>query len=205
MKKIFVIGFNKTGTSSIHHLFLSRGIRSVHTVENVLNIIDQYEAFTDGDHFHFDQYYEKYPESVFILNTRPLKNWLISRYKHAKFHQFQPCWCWPVSIQKTNQWIEYRDLHYSRIFSFFQDKPSQLFIVNIERDGWENALLTFLNMSTTNVVKTCINVRHEQNIHPPFIMQIKKNVDQCLRKKQYSGNEVITKDSSALTLYANYL
>lgn len=84
--------------------FLSR-IHSVHTNENILNhIINQYGAFTDGDHFHFDQYYEKYPESVFILNTRPLRNWLISRYKHAKFHPFQPCcWCWPVSIQKTNQ------------------------------------------------------------------------------------------------------
>ena len=96
MKKIFVIGFNKTGTTSFDDLFKNLGINSIHDTIPVMEIIDKYDAFTDGEHPNFSEYFEKYPDSLFILNTRPMKNWLISRYKHAEHHEFNDCWCWPV-------------------------------------------------------------------------------------------------------------
>ena len=66
MKKIFVIGFNKTGTSSFDALFRNLGINSTHECCNipVLNIIDEYDAFTDGEHLNFQEYFKKYPDSL---------------------------------------------------------------------------------------------------------------------------------------------
>ena len=96
-KKIFVIGFNKTATSSFHALFNLLGINSVHTDVPIMEIIDDYDAFTDGYHLKFTDYFNKYPDSLFILNTRPIKNWLVSRYKHSVTENWSDCWCWPVS------------------------------------------------------------------------------------------------------------
>ena len=123
MKKIFVIGFNKTGTTSFNALFKSLDINSTHycSVVPVMKMIDQYDAFTDGDHSNFKEYYEKYPDSLFILNTRPIKNWLVSRYKHGKYHNFEDCWCWPVSNEKTDNWIAQRETHHKNIVEFLID------------------------------------------------------------------------------------
>lgn len=49
--KIFVIGFNKTGSTSINALFEELGINSTHTTRPVMNIIDNYDAFCDGESF----------------------------------------------------------------------------------------------------------------------------------------------------------
>ena len=65
-QKIFVIGFNKTGTTSLHQLFTNIGLRSVHGVGNyVMSEINNYDCFTDGDHFDFEEYYREYPNSLF--------------------------------------------------------------------------------------------------------------------------------------------
>ena len=75
--KIFVIGFNKTGTSSLHHLFMNLGLNSSHnfTVPVLQEIHDyDYDAFTDRNPSDFKLFYEKYPNSLFVLNTRPMKN-----------------------------------------------------------------------------------------------------------------------------------
>ena len=53
--KIFVIGFNKTGTTSINKLLQLSNIKSIHTLIPVMKIIDKYDAFTDGDHFNFEK------------------------------------------------------------------------------------------------------------------------------------------------------
>jgi len=201
--KIFVIGFNKTGTTSIHHLFTKAGINSKHGTEDVLIHIDKYDAFMDGDHYHFHKYYDQYPDSLFILNTRPIKKWLISRYKHALYHKFKDCWCWPVSIERTNEWIKAREQHYRCIWDFFQAKQKQLFIVNIEKQGWESALLDFIGIQNLHV-RVHENIRDEKKIDEKIMTRIKNNVDQCLTQHKYSGDEVFLHDLS-LNMYQTYL
>ena len=77
-KKIFVIGFNKTGTCSVCELLRSLKIKASHNARiKVLDLLSEYEAFTDGTHVRvFKQYYDKCPNSLFILNTRPISKWL---------------------------------------------------------------------------------------------------------------------------------
>ena len=103
--KIFQIGFNKCGTTSIHQFLLNNGINSIHweggkiadeiiknqSTKNPLGIYSNFEAFTDFEN-PYKNYYphlrhyklldEKYPNSIFILNTRNVDDWIRSRMNH---------------------------------------------------------------------------------------------------------------------------
>jgi hypothetical protein len=198
--KIFVIGFNKTGTTSLHHLFENCGINSIHSTMNVMDIIDKYDAFADGIHYNFEEYYNKYPNSLFILNTRPIYKWLISRYKHAEETDFNPCWCWPISDEKTNQWISEREHHFKKILDFFVNKSKQLLIVNIEKPGWENIVLSFIEKKNKDPIAK-VNVRPDNKIK--YIDDINTNVSKILKERGYNGDEILIKDLD-MTLY-NYM
>ena len=191
--KIFVIGFNKTGTTSLHELFKKSNINSTHTNIPVMNIIHKFDAFTDGHHYdsRFKEYYKSCPSSIFILNTRPIGKWLISRYKHAKNKNFQDCWCWPISKNKTNQWIKDREIHYKNILDFFIDKPKQLLIVNIEKNGWEGEVLNFINKPI--IFETFHKNQNEFEENEILLDEITKNVNECLTEKGYTGDELLIK------------
>ena len=82
--KIFVIGFNKTATTSIHKLFIKNNLLSQHNGDKW--DLDSYQCFSDnGDLRNFKELNETYENSIFILNTRKLKNWIISRFKYGKY------------------------------------------------------------------------------------------------------------------------
>jgi hypothetical protein len=105
---IFVIGFNKTGTTSIHKLFENNGIPSIHwdqgklakmSLINILNgdlvfsgYDDKFNVFSDmffrTEKFIFEgnslfrQMDNDYPGSFFIYNKRNINDWINSRIKH---------------------------------------------------------------------------------------------------------------------------
>jgi hypothetical protein len=143
--KIFVIGFNKTASFSLHKLFQSNSLRSVHDDKWLLN---NYDCFTDNEvngMFNFETYYNKFPDSIFILNTRSLDSWLLSRLKHGFIHK--QAWAWPPAVNTIKYWINKRDKHYTAVLDFFKDKPNNLIIVNIEKPFWLNFLGEQLNLS----------------------------------------------------------
>lgn len=89
--RVFCIGFNKTGTTSLHRLFESQGLKSAHNThwphtshviggERFFNYAD---CYSDGERASFTQLIEWFPDSVFILNTRNERDWLHSRIKHV--------------------------------------------------------------------------------------------------------------------------
>ncbi|MCF2947751.1 hypothetical protein L0668_06515 [Paraglaciecola aquimarina] len=109
-KLIVVIGFNKTGTTSIHRLFQSSGFKSVHWDEGKLTkkmfenamqakpilqgYDDKFDVFSDLV-FRTDSYWcegnalyrqieQQYPNALFIYNYREMDAWLESRCKHAE-------------------------------------------------------------------------------------------------------------------------
>jgi len=105
---VFVIGFNKTGTSSIHALFLRSNWPSLHWGNNILarvmleNVISgkkvfegydsRFLVFSDlvyrNENFLFEgnsllfQMQRDYPYAKFIYNTRPIEDWIKSRTNH---------------------------------------------------------------------------------------------------------------------------
>lgn len=91
--KIFVIGYNKTATCSIDALLSENGLNSYHSggLHEGDWDINKYDAFSDQhpdgtDFFRFRKCHQNYPNSLFILNTRKLKDWILSRCGHAIFH-----------------------------------------------------------------------------------------------------------------------
>ena len=107
-RRIFVVGFHKCGTTSLHHFFRACGLRSIHFRETeksapyALAIRDnmaagrraiagfeQYDAFTNMDYFCGHEHIEigrdfrrlmaDEPEALFILNVRDVDKWVKSR------------------------------------------------------------------------------------------------------------------------------
>lgn len=110
MTKIFVIGFNKCATTSLHHLFQRSGIASLHfrapgvgnaglrmkrNLRHGRPLLTGMEGFTAYSDFNFAnhrgqvegarlfrQLHAEHPEAHFILNTRDEEAWLASRFAH---------------------------------------------------------------------------------------------------------------------------
>jgi len=109
-KKIFIIGFNKSGTKTLHNFFNQNGFHSIHwdygklatkmlqnCIENkkIFNGYDnKYQVFSDmiflNENIHFEGnfFFKKmdrdYPGSYFIYNHRPIDNWIDSRLNHGQ-------------------------------------------------------------------------------------------------------------------------
>lgn len=111
--KIFCIGMNKTGTSSLHAAFLKLGIKSIHhgfsdyktlrehlesasyiekTIlknekedRKLLDSIDEYEAYSDIGPLinRFEILDSQYPNSKFIYTNRNTLKWIDSRKRHV--------------------------------------------------------------------------------------------------------------------------
>lgn len=170
--KIFCIGLNKTGTSSLHAAFLKLGIPSVHyecAEGNIKDIIEanhtggrqllegleRYVAFSDwtkpATARLFRELDEQYPGSRFILNTRDIESWLDSREKHvrrlpdlARLRQENPDSSW-YRIDRA-AWRRDYEAHHAAVEEHFADRPDDLLVMDVAAgDGWEK-LCPFLGL-----------------------------------------------------------
>ena len=162
MSKIFVIGFNKTGTRTIHNYFQMNGIPSLHweyrrlakrilanDLEDkpLLEGYDNYTVYSDmEDHINLNYahvtYFKlldiQYPNSKFILNIRDVENWIKSRNNHmdGKYAEYL---CYRLEINRdvlNDLWREEFCEHYNNVVEYFMD-TNKLLIFDIERDTVE--------------------------------------------------------------------
>ncbi|KPA10689.1 hypothetical protein MHK_009104 [Candidatus Magnetomorum sp. HK-1] len=111
-KRIYQIGFNKAGTKSLCYYLEKNGIPTIHYDKGKLSstiirnakagrpLFYEYEAFqgfTDMEHMtdngqqryaseeFFEQMYNEDPDGLFILNVRPIVDWINSRAKHGRY------------------------------------------------------------------------------------------------------------------------
>ena len=90
-RKIFCIGPNKTGTSSLHQLFTSGGLNSCHSTRwasyTHLSFGKAFflghQAFCDGVTPNFVRLDEWFPNALFIFNDRPEESWIAARIRHC--------------------------------------------------------------------------------------------------------------------------
>ena len=110
LPRIYQIGFNKCGTLSLHRFFEANGLTSIHwdkgklskaiyhNSANHLPLFSGYEGiqcFTDMEHRDstgrshyayadfFRKMHDQDPEGLFVLNFRPVDQWIRSRKRHA--------------------------------------------------------------------------------------------------------------------------
>ncbi|MBE9043087.1 hypothetical protein IQ255_01465 [Pleurocapsales cyanobacterium LEGE 10410] len=145
--KVFAIGFNKSGTSSLQALFKSFDRPSYHGIEwadcEDLKLLQKYDCFSDGididgvtaDIAKLDQLF---PGSKFIMQVRDAESWIysrlahIERYKRSETYKVTPAW--DTTEQAIKHWIRMRNAHHLFVLSYFSERPSDLLIVNFIQD-----------------------------------------------------------------------
>lgn len=186
--KIFVIGFNKTATSTFQWLFKENGLPTQHVSKwDVPN----YTCFGDnGDKNDFKNLDKNYPNSLFILNVRPLSDWLISRFKHG-LREDSPNWAHPYNIEKCNKWLTDREKHHSELLSHFKGCPEKLIIIDTSKCGWQNYVADLIGLKKREVKSRNIHKTSEENEEHINILKL---VDSF-----FDLNTDIKKDSIVLT------
>jgi hypothetical protein len=167
-QKVFLIGFNKTGTSTYHHM-LKKYIKSSHETTwtsisksrddlHFYNYFKNYDAYSDGETPDFRNLYSKYPNAKFILNTRNINKWLYSRIKHiyANYPNFRNSSLdidWNINKDKDKgikSWIFKRNNYYYDLFNFFKGKDNFL-MIDIEDENMLDKLNNFLNFNIKEI------------------------------------------------------
>ncbi len=150
VRKFFVIGHPRAGTTSLHRFFQNAGLKSCHTASYWRTA--EFDCFSDRGNFQPFRAYDRYYENArFILNTRPLENWLISCFTHKR--RFM----WVSSLLRI---IELRNRYFMEVLKYFTGRTN-LHIVNIERSGAFDYLSCRLNL--IRFEKTV----HNRSLRPP--------------------------------------
>ena len=146
--KIFVIGFNKTASTTLHKLFKVNNLKSQHTTNWDLA---NYECFSDNGNLNdFKKLDGLYKDSIFILNTRNLTNWLSSRFKHGHRQcerlKRNKNWAYPCTPELALEWIKERETYYLQVLDYFKDRPNKLIVLSIEHLNWKQFISGELGM-----------------------------------------------------------
>jgi len=181
--KIFFIGMNRSGTYSYYHFLINNNIKSIHQRKDKNNKKDYgywYETsldyFKDDQAFvtSFEHYYDKevyvdfnflnvnFPNSKFILNTRNLDNWLLSRLNHSKSAYYKTE---KKYLDETDllRWCKYRNNHYKKIYDYFKNK--ELLILNISDINKTKKLKDFLNIKSDITIDHYHDTSKIKNFH----------------------------------------
>jgi hypothetical protein len=145
--RVFVIGYVKTGTTSLSKALSILGYRATQILrggkepkEGWVKYIKKlkYDAYADYPMFKENLFIEidkGISNSKFILTVRDKKSW------EKSFENYYL----NSSEKEKNKVIKEIDKHNERVVEYFKDKPSQLLIMDIiGGDGWDK-LCKFLN------------------------------------------------------------
>jgi len=164
-RPIFFIGFYKTGTNYYSRVFEALGFKVMHDSHwrgGSIRVIEQYDVFNDACLHDFKTMHKAYPKAKFVLNTRPLRPWLISRllwidelYLHMS--QLKRWLANPVvrllwgndsyyDRDCVVAWIHERRAYHQSVLDFFRDKPGKLLVLNLEDSDKLERLGNFLEL-----------------------------------------------------------
>ncbi|QIA64446.1 hypothetical protein GT360_13520 [Vibrio astriarenae] len=190
--KVFQIGFNKCGTTSIGHFFERNGLKAVHwgaghlarvmkanylLGNKLLEGIEDYDFYSDLEFVNDDQFIyafkdyfklldQQYPGSKFILNTRSVTKWIQSRINHGGgtyLTRFKRIYKVETEEEVISQWLKLWYQHHADVITYFQDRDNFL-LFDIENDDADK-LVQF--MSPMNMDKKHYMHIHKTNLDSP--------------------------------------
>ena len=160
-KKVFCIGFHKTGTSSLgaaltilgYSVTGPNGVNDPNIGDNVLSMADElsevFDAFQDNPWpVLYERMDKKYPGSKFILTIRDSKDWIRSQVRHFG-GQKTPMreWIYGAGCPKGNEetYIGVYERHNQAVLSYFRERPNDFIVMDLTRGaGWKD-LCAFLD------------------------------------------------------------
>jgi hypothetical protein len=177
-QKVFVIGFHKTGTTSLALALRTLGYsvtgpNRVHdadigknTFEKVKPLIEKYDAFQDNPWpLLYKELDKAYPHSKFILTLRDTESWYQSISAHFKNKSTaMRKWIYGIGSPQASksQYIKRYETHNKDVQNYFKDRPGDLLVMNLKEDGWEK-LATFLKQPLPKTPFPQANTKHQRN------------------------------------------
>jgi len=180
MSKIFCIGQNKTGTTSLTSALAILGYRlcpedimynfgSVHfenfkdgKFDEILKLVNQYDAFEDRPWNHTDFYEvldKTFEGSKFILTTRDVEQWWDSYIKWGKKISLRNMWHYKMNSEVcygVDSFLDHPDLS-KQIYSDRNDEIKKYFsgnsnflVLDVNEDYKFEKLCEFLNKKLPN-------------------------------------------------------
>ena len=150
--------------------------------------VDSYQCFSDnGNLRNFKELDKKYENSIFILNTRNLDKWILSRFKHGK----RQCennnslknWAWPYTKELIYKWVNDREKHHLDLLEHFKDKPYKVIIVTTEKNDFLQFISQQLNIEYFNFEPRNVIVFTEEH------NDIVKYVNKTFKQMNYNKND----------------
>lgn len=174
-RKVFCVGFNKSGTTTLHRIFIDQvGITSDHNPKWTYwshtrdrAMLDRRQAFSDGGCASVRNLDEMYPDALFVLNTRPLRNWVLSRHKAVARSRAAAQWAltkyvplgflsralnrWVLdnSPRAMARWVAIRNSYHRHVMEYFQGREDKLLVLDIEDPDAPRRLSEFLGLDRT--------------------------------------------------------
>jgi hypothetical protein len=161
-RKIFCIGFQKTGTSSmgraLEHLGFNVcgavGLKEPNIAENIKRIafeqVPNYDAFQDNPWpILFRDLDAAFPGSKFIMTRRDSDSWIRSVLRHfgSTPHAMQE-WIYGVPYPNGNEqiFLDRYHRHEEEVLAYFSRRPDDLLILDIESEDLWSPLAGFLSL-----------------------------------------------------------
>lgn len=152
-KKVFCIGFHKTGTTSLEKALELLGYRvtgpngtkdpdiasKVYDMADAL--VQQYDAFQDNPWpVIYREMDEKYPGSKFILTMRSPDSWISSQVRDFGLRETpMRQWIYGAGCPEGNEalYVARYERHNREVLEYFSDRPDDLLVMDLPKgDGW---------------------------------------------------------------------
>ena len=165
--KVFVIGFQKTGTTSLGQALEILGYRVCGTVgandphiaetvfDRIKPLLDQYSAFQDNPWcVLYEDLDKQFPNSKFILTIRQSEKWILSVLNHFG-STYRPLnkWIYGVDFPLGNEqvFINRYERHNREVLSYFKDRPDDLLVISSNQDYSWTRVCDFLGKPKPSV------------------------------------------------------
>lgn len=179
--KIFGIGLNRTGTTSLSEALNLLGYQAKHW-NDTIHMIDYVDGQWEIDYDQFNKFDafvdtpiartykvldQHYPGSKFILTTRGINSWLESCKRHfaakklkkrSKKNKILNKEIYGVDVFDKKQFIKIYFKHFDNVKEYFKNRKNDLLIIDICRgEGWDE-LCSFLNEPIPQELFPALNI-----------------------------------------------
>ncbi|KUF08984.1 sulfotransferase [Pseudoponticoccus marisrubri] len=208
--KVFAIGFNKTGTTSLSTVFQKLGFTPMDgphwrkTSEWWIHY--QFQAFSDGPPEDFRHLDRSFPRSKFILNVRNLDEWIDSRIEHVRVRMKEPKYRAQMSGGKLpgrksiRNWVKRRQEHHADVLDYFAERPDDLLVLNyITESNAPERVARFLGKPTAGLSKPYVRstaVTREHNTLKNEAL-IRETLEEIGIPREHHGADVLIPGWSA--------
>lgn len=204
-KKVFCIGYHKTGTTSLstalralgYNVTGPNGVHDPDIGDNVLSmaysLVKKYDAFQDNPWpIIYKEIDAKFPGSKFILLSRDTNSWIKSVVKHFGGKETpMRNWIYGVGDPVGNKsiYIERYENHKTDVLDYFKDRPNDLLVMDFAKgDGWE-VLCPFLETEIPSTpfphVNKAADRKHETStpsVYSTILTSVKKPIKKIIRR-----------------------